>query len=100
MKIMNKETKEFEETEIDTTIEDVLTEVEISIRVVVSEEKRFSLIVKRSSNDKIKMIAEEIGDLLGLTKYSLTFFYQGDKVTLTERIGDRDIGGPSRTSLG
>lgn len=69
------------------------TEVELSIRVVISEDKRFSLIIKKQANDKIKMIAEELAELLNLSKYALTFFYKGDKVGLNERLGDRDIGG-------
>lgn len=64
----------------------------MSIRVVMSEDKRFSLIIKKGANDKIKMVAEELAELLNVTKYSLTFFYKGDKVGLNERLGDRDIG--------
>ncbi len=70
-----------------------MTEIELSIRVLISEDKRFSLILKTQTNDKIKNIAEEIGELLNLSKYALTFFYKGDKVGLNERLGDRDIGG-------
>lgn len=58
----------------------------------MSEDKRFSLIIKKAANDKIKMVAEELAELLNVTKYSLTFFYKGDKVGLNERLGDRDIG--------
>ena len=50
------------------------------------------MVLDRPSNDKIKVLAEELGDLLGLSKYALTFFYKGDKVGLNERLGDRDIG--------
>jgi len=72
-----------------------LTEVEISARVVVCEDKRFSIILKKPANDKIKSIAEELAELLGLSKYALTFFYRGDKVGFNERFGDRNIGGKS-----
>jgi hypothetical protein len=48
--------------------------------------------LKRPANDKIKLLAEVLGELLGLSKYSLTFFYNGDMVGLNERLGDRDIG--------
>jgi hypothetical protein len=78
-----------------------LTEVELSIRVVIEEDKRFSLITKRQANDKIKVVAEELAELLSLSKYALTFFYKGEKVGLNERLGDRDIGGKhGGTSLG
>ena len=38
-------------------------------------------------------MAEELGEILNLSKYRLTFFFRGDKVNLNERIGDREIGG-------
>ena len=44
------------------------------------------------TNEKMKAIAEELGDLLNLSKYRFTFFYKGDKVSLGERLGDRGIG--------
>src|SRR4051812_45240772 len=65
----------------------------------MSEDKRFSLIIKKGTNDKIKMVAEELAELLNVTKYSLTFFYRGDKVSLNERLGDRDIGVISKNIL-
>ena len=88
-----KNNKDFEEVEVDIMEEDVQTEVEVVIRVFISEEKRFNLTLKRPANDKIKILAEELGDLLRFTKYELTFFYKGDKVGLNERLGDREIGG-------
>ena len=65
------------------------------MRVVISEDKRFSLVVKKQANDKIKAVAEELAELLNLSKYALTFFFKGDKIGLNERLGDRDIGVPS-----
>lgn len=82
-----------EEIEVDINQEEVLSEVELSIRVVISEDKRFSLIIKKAANDKIKMVAEELAELLSLSKYALTFFYKGEKITLNDRLGDREIGG-------
>jgi len=61
---------------------------------VVSEDKRFTLIIKKPTNDKFKSIAEDLAEILNVTKYSLTFFYRGEKVALNERLGDRDIGAP------
>ena len=79
--------------------EDVRVEVEVPIRVVISEDKRFSVTLRRSANDKLKMLAEDLGELLGMSKYSLTFFYNGDKVGLNERLGDREIGSlPTKTT--
>jgi len=76
----------------------VHTDIELCVRVVMSEDKRFTLVVKRSTNDKLMMIAEELAELLNVTKYSLTFFYKGDKVGLKERLGDRDIGAQGKSN--
>jgi hypothetical protein len=81
-----------EEIEADIEEEDVRTEVEVKVRVVMSEEKRFTLALRRPSNDKMKILADDLGELLNLSRYALTFFYKGDKVALNERIGDREIG--------
>lgn len=83
--------------EIDLTVDDVRTEIELCIRVLMgsgSDDKRFTLVVKKATNDKFKNIAEELAELLNVTKYSLTFFYRSEKVALNERLGDRDIGVP------
>lgn len=71
----------------------MLAEIEVGVRVIMDEEKRFSIILKRPANDKIKSIAEELAELLAISKYSLTFFFNGEKVNLGERLGDRAIGG-------
>ncbi len=59
----------------------------------MEEDKRFSIIIKKQANDKIKAIAEELAELQGISKYSLTFFYKGEKINFGERLGDRGIGG-------
>ena len=69
----------------------------VTLRVVVSEDKRFTLSLKRPSNDKIKVLAEEVGELLNLTRYELTFFYKNEPLGLNERIGDREIGSPHQS---
>ena len=78
---------------MDIIEDDIQNEVDVVLRVIATEEKRgFTLRLKRPANDKIKLIAEDLGELLGLSKYALTFFYRGEKVGLNERIGERDIG--------
>ena len=93
VKIKDPHTKEIQEQEIDIIEEDVLTEVEVSIRVIIEDDKRQSIIITCPSNEKIKSIAEELSDLLTISKYSLTFFFNGEKVGFGERLGDREIGG-------
>ena len=46
--------EEFEEIEVHNTTEEVLLEVEISVRVIMSEDKKFSIILQKHANDKIK----------------------------------------------
>jgi hypothetical protein len=82
-----------EEIEVDIAAEEVKTEVEVKVRVIMSEDKRFTVSLKRPANDKMKVLADELGELLNLSRYALTFFYRGDMVALNERIGDREIGG-------
>ena len=48
--------------------------------------------MKRPANDKLKSLSEELGEMLNLGKYGVTFFYRGEKVGMNERLGDRDIG--------
>jgi hypothetical protein len=94
LKVKNPEkNNEIEEVEVDMNNEEILTEVEVSVRVVIGEDKRFSIIIKKPSNEKIKGIAEELAELLSLQKYSLTFFYKGEKLSFGERLGDRGVGG-------
>jgi hypothetical protein len=59
----------------------------------VSDEQKFTIVLRKSTNDKIKSIAEELGELLDTGKYKFSFFYQGEKVSLNERLGDKEIGG-------
>jgi nitrogen regulatory protein PII-like uncharacterized protein len=92
--VKNPSSNDFEDLEVDTEVDDVKTDIELCIRVVMSEDKRFTLIVKKHTNDKFKAIAEELAELLNIKKYSLTFFYKGDNVSFNERLGDRNIGCP------
>jgi hypothetical protein len=70
----------------------LLSEVEISVRVVMSEEKRFTTVLRSNANSKIKDLEEDLTDLLSMPKYSMAFFFKGEKISLGERLGDRDIG--------
>ena len=81
-----------EEIEAEIEAEEVLSEVEVKVRVIISEDKRFTVALRRPSNDKMKILADDLGELLNLSRYALTFFFKGDKVALNERIGDREIG--------
>lgn len=90
----NSKSNETEEIEVDFEKNAVCLEVEVSIRIVISEDgQKLSMVLKMSANEKLKAVAEELGEFLGLSKYRLTFFYKGEKVNLGERLGDKEIGG-------
>lgn len=79
--------------DVDLENEEILNVVEIQVRVIISENQKFTLTMQKMSNDKIKVVAEELSEMLNISKYALTFFYKGDKVNMNERFGDKDIGG-------
>lgn len=63
----------------------------------MNEDKKFSIILQKNANDKIKQVAEELSELLGVSRYHLTFFYKGEKCNFGERLGDRGIGAKPNT---
>jgi hypothetical protein len=85
-----------EHEEVNVSLEDgaeeLLSEVEISVRVVMSEEKRFTTVLRCNANSKLKDLEEGLTDLLSMPKYSMAFFFKGEKISLGERLGDREIG--------
>lgn len=58
----------------------------------MSEEKRFTMVIRKNANSKIKDLEEDLTDILSMPKYSLAFFFKGEKIGLGERLGDREIG--------
>ena len=46
------------------------------MRVIASETNTFSLTLTRGVNDKIQDVAEEVSELIGENKYTLSFLYQ------------------------
>ena len=92
MKVKDKGNEAESVIEVDTTQEEVLSEVEIQVRVVIGEDKKFTLTTQKLANDKVKVIAEELAEMLNFSKYALTFFYKGEKVSMNERLGDKEIG--------
>ena len=49
--------------------------ININIRAVAAETKKFSLTMRRNVNDKIMDIAKEIADFMEEDKYGLSFYY-------------------------
>ena len=44
------------------------------------------------ADDKAMAIAEQIADLFGETKYSISFFMGGQKINLNDKLADLNLG--------
>ena len=64
---------------MDQPVEDGFTRwtntVNINVRSILSEDKKQMVMLKLNVNDKAMVIAEQIADLFGETKYSISFFF-------------------------
>ena len=80
LKVPSRESNELEEAEVDLSQEKegFSLQVTLTIRVVASEEKKFTISMKRNANDKFMDVAKEMADFLGESKYGLSFFYKGE----------------------
>ena len=63
--------------------------IQLNVRVIASEQKKFTITMSRSSNDKLMDLAQEIGDQLTQSKYNLTFIFKGENLDLSTRLGDK-----------
>jgi hypothetical protein len=45
--------------------------------------------MKRQANDKIMDVAKELAEMLNESKYGLSFYYKGESLKLTDRLGDK-----------
>lgn len=60
--------------------------------VILSEDKKINMTLSAGADDKAMAIAEQIADLFGETKYSISFFMGGQKINLNDKLADLDIG--------
>jgi hypothetical protein len=60
----------------------------LNIRVVASETKKFTLKLKKGANDKLLDVSKEIANLLNENRYGLSFYYCGEVLKLSDRLGD------------
>jgi hypothetical protein len=67
--------------------------VNVNVRSILVEEKKQTVLLKVNANDKAMVIAEQIADLFGETKYSISFFFKKNKINLNDRIADIGLGG-------
>ena len=75
------------------------TTVNINVRCILSEEKKQTVLLKVNTNDKAMVVAEQIADLFGETKYSISFFYNSSKINLNDRLADIGIGGTGNVTI-
>jgi hypothetical protein len=59
---------------------------------MLSEEKRVAMTISASADDKAMAMGEQIADLFGETKYSISFFMSGQKINLNDKLGDLNLG--------
>jgi len=45
--------------------------------------------MQRAANDKIMDIAKEIGEQIGQSKFELSFFYKGDCLSPSTKLGEK-----------
>lgn len=62
--------------------------VNIEVRVVASENKKFTLVTKQDANEKVMSLSKELAVLLDVSKYGLSFYYGGECLKLHDRLGD------------
>ena len=63
----------------------------VTIRVIISEENRSTIKMSCNSNDKVKVIAEEIAEFFNENKYKLSFISEGKQVKLSDSIAEMGI---------
>ena len=65
--------------------------VYVTIRVIISEENRSTIKMSCNSNDKVKVIAEEIAEFFNENKYKLSFISEVKQVKLSDSIAEMGI---------
>lgn len=67
-------------------------QISLQVRVILSEDKKVSFTLSASADDKAMAVAEQIADLFGETKYSISFFTGGQKINLNDKLADLNLG--------
>ena len=64
----------------------------LNVRVIVSEQQKFSIDMPCHTNFKVGDVAKEIGEQIDQSKYELSFFYKGECLSLSTKFGEKNIG--------
>ena len=78
--------------EVEMPITKFTTQLKCCVNVILSEDKRGKVKISINSNDRAMVIAEQISELFGETKYSISFFMTAVKIDLNTKIADLGIG--------
>lgn len=64
----------------------------LEICVILSHDKKVNLTLSMHSDDKAMQMAEQVADLFGETKYSISFFRGAAKINLNDKLADLGLG--------
>ena len=67
-------------------------QVQLQVYVILSEEKKVTMTLTVQADDKAMAIADQIAEIFGETKYSISFFSAGQKINLNDKVADLNIG--------
>ena len=63
----------------------------VSIRVIQTEEKKFTVKYKVDTNATCLKFIEPLADYINETKYSISLFYKGGKINVNDQIANLGI---------
>ena len=60
--------------------------------MVLNFDKKYNMTISAHTDDKAMAVAEQLAELFGETKYSISFFMDGQKINLNDKLADLNIG--------
>lgn len=67
-------------------------QIYLQVYVVLNFDKKYNMTVSSHADDKMMAVAEQLADLFGETKYSISFFMDGQKINLNDKLADLGLG--------
>ncbi len=72
-------------------LKDFSDTVNVTVRVIISEENRSTIKMSCNCNDKVKVLAEEIAEFFNENKYKLSFISEAKQIKLSDSIAEMGI---------
>lgn len=66
--------------------------MKLQVLVILSEDKKVTMTMSLQADDKAMAIADQIADIFGETKYSISFFSGGHKINLNDKLAELNLG--------